>query len=99
MALLALVGPGYAAVHLQHVRTVSGEYRWTAAATAPLLLFEGRRYDKRSVTTLPLGEVLLGRTAGGGLIYGPPEPHRYAVTVLTVVAGGQATGYALSGGP
>jgi hypothetical protein len=48
---------------------------------------------------LPAGEVPLGRTPGGGVIYGPPGPHLNAFIGVDVVASGNITGYALLGGP
>lgn len=100
LVIAAIVsGLGVVAVHLRHIKEVSGEYRWTAVAAPPLLEFEGRHYGRSSPAALLIGDVALGQTAGGGVIYGPAAPHPYALTGLRVVVGGQVTGYALSGGP
>lgn len=101
LVLLALVsGLLYVAVHLRHVHDASWEYRWTPSAAPPKISFQGRDYHRGSrESALPAGEVPLGRTAGGGVIYGPPGPHPNAFTGVDVVANGHLTGYALSGGP
>lgn len=98
MATVVLSGSAVA-LYLQHIKQMSGEYRWTAAATPPRLEFEGRRYERSSHAALRTGDVALGRTAGGGMIYGPAKPHPYALTGLRIVASGIVTDYALSGGP
>ncbi len=93
-------GLGYVGVHLRHVHDVSWEYRWSPSAAPPRIAFQGRHYLRAgSERSLPPGEVPLGRTIGGGVIYGPPGPHEYALIGVEVLANGKVTGYALSGGP
>ena len=99
--LLALaLGIGYVGVHLRHVHDLGWEYRWTPSAAPPRISFEGRHYLRGGVESgLPAGEVPLGRTPGGGVIYGPSGPHPNAFIGVDVMASGHVTGYALSGGP
>ncbi len=95
-----LAGGGYVVDHLKHVHDVSWQYRWSPSAAPPLVEYQGRDYLRGDVQpALAEGVVLLGRTAGGGIIYGSSGPHRYALTVIDVVAAGRTVGYALSGGP
>lgn len=90
----------YALVHLSQVHSRSSEYRWFPTATAPRIQLDGRSY-LRAGSTGPgpsAGEVLLGRSEGGGRIYGPPSGATLP-TVVRVVARGHAFTYELSGGP
>lgn len=100
--VLALVALGYVAVHLRLVHDRSYEYRWTPSAAAPRIQFAGRDYSRSSgqpATALPAGLVPLGRTEGGGRIYGPAGSRDSTLVILHVVTGDGTFTYALSGGP
>ncbi len=98
--LVLVGGLGYVGVHLRHVHDVSWEYRWSPTAAPPRISFEGRHYLRAGTEpSLPAGEVPLGKTVGGGVIYGPPGPHEYALIGVEVLANGKVTAYSLSGGP
>lgn len=100
LVLAVIGGLGYVAVHLRRVHDVGWEYRWTPSAAPPRISFEGRHYLRGSrQRALPPGEVPLGRTPGGGVIYGSAGPHQDAFIGVDVVWSGHITGYALSGGP
>lgn len=95
-----LVAAGIAGLRLEHTHEQSWEWRWNPSPTPPKVAFEGRDYSRgQPLATLPPGDVRLGTTPGGGVVFGPPRPHRYAPTVLEVRSGGHLTGYALMGGP
>ena len=100
VGLVVISALGYVAVHLRHVHDESWEYRWTPSAAPPRITFEGRHYLRGDVErSMPAGEIPLGRTPGGGVINGAAGLHEYSLTVVEVVASGQITVYALSGGP
>ena len=100
--LLAAFGLGSVAVHLRLVHNRSYEYRWTPSPAAPRIQFAGRDYS-RSVnvpeTVLPAGLTPLGRTEGGGRIYGLSRLHGDTHVVLHVVTDEGTFSYVLSGGP
>jgi hypothetical protein len=87
------------AVHLRQVHNRAYEYRWSPSAAAPKVQFAGRNYLRgRQVPTVPTDALLIGRTEGGGRIYGP-RPGPYVPTVVYVRDGERVFDYALSGGP
>ena len=100
--LLAILALGYVAVHLRLVHDRSYEYRWTPRPAAPRIQFAGRDYSRSenvSDTALPAGLTPLGRTEGGGRIYGLSRLHGDTHVVLHVVTDEGTFSYVLSGGP
>ena len=98
---VALLGTGFwAGVHAYHVHDESWQWRWTPTATPPKIRYEGRDYSRGGTHEhLEPGQVVVGRTAGGGVIYDVPGPDRYASTLLQVRDGRRVVGYELMGGP
>ena len=95
-----LLVAGLAALRLEHTHAQSWEWRWKPSPAPPKLAFEGRDDSRgQPLATLPPGDVRLGTTPGGGVVFGPPHPHPHAPTVLEVESGGHLSGYALMGGP
>ncbi|MCW2778811.1 MAG: hypothetical protein JWN17_2536 [Frankiales bacterium] len=96
---LALLAVG---VHLRLVHDRSYEYRWSPSAAAPRIQVLGRDYLRSDLPpgrTVDPGQVLVGRSEGGGRVYGPPSPRDQVPTVLQVSDGSRVYTYALSGGP
>jgi hypothetical protein len=90
----------WAGAHVYHVHDESWQWRWTPSATPPKLRFEGRDYKRGGTYEhLKAGEIVVGRTAGGGIIYDLPGPNRYASTLLQVRDGRRLVSYELMGGP
>jgi hypothetical protein len=82
------------------VRSATGDWRLTSAAAPSKFRFDGRDYRLASAErSVPDGDVMIGHTAGGGLIYGPPGSRSNVSTVLDVRTHRELFGYALQGGP
>ena len=104
-------------VHLQQVHQRSYEWGWSPPAAAAKIQYEGRDYSRAAakVQHVSVGEARIGRTEGGGSIYGMPSvplgrtkgdgsiygtPSRsLTLTVLHVVVGPVTYEYTLMGGP
>jgi hypothetical protein len=97
---VGLVATCFALVHLQQVHQRSYEWGWSPPAAAEKIQYQGRSYlrSRAQVLPVPADGVPLGRTEGGGRIYGPP-PGRLTPTVLYVVVEGATFQYGLMGGP
>jgi hypothetical protein len=98
---VALLGTGFwAGGHMYHVHDESWQWRWTPTATPPKIRYEGRDYARGGThEQLRPGQVVIGRTAGGGVIYDVPVKDRYASSLLQVRDGRRVVGYELMGGP
>ena len=96
---LSLLAGCVALVHLEQVHQRSYEWRWSPPAAAAKIQYSGRDYrrSRAPVTSLPVDEVPLGRTEGGGRIYGVPT--ELTEVVLHVTVEDRTFQYSLLGGP
>lgn len=98
--LVVLVLAVVAGARMVSVHADTWEWRLKPSAAPPKIQFDDRSYLRGSVMAgLAPGSTLSGLTSGGGAIYATAPIPGSALTVIQVLADGQVTGYALSGGP
>jgi hypothetical protein len=86
--------------HVSRVHDQTREWAWTPSAASPMITYEGRHYLKQGASKgLAADYVRLGRTGGGGEIFGPDLPPRSRQVGLQVRADSLVYDYTLSGGP
>jgi hypothetical protein len=102
--LVLLLGISAIGVRTVQVHAETGEWRLSPSATPPVIHLDGRDYRRAGLAQEPepgtIDAEVVGRTAGGALIYVPPNASGAGVpTVLHVFADPNIWAYELVGGP
>jgi hypothetical protein len=99
-AAVALVCVAALLIRLYQVHDQGWEWRLSASAAPPRILFDGRSYLRASEPALrvPSREVQQGRTPGGGVIFADDDSS-LTQTVVWVETADDTFVYALQGGP
>jgi hypothetical protein len=100
LLLLPLAGLVYVLVHLAGIHSRYGEWAWSPGATPPKIPFNGVEYSVIPHPTfpdLPAGDVVVGKTQGGGTIYADPTSPRHQYQYLYVRADSHYAVYARPG--